>query len=245
MKKILTILFCSFPLFIHAQTDSPLSYWNTTLHIGAFVNDVPKHLEEAMRSNGFGHTDNGFLGSVKHPFSRELPILQLGIEKISAKVWSGKFLLSTLRGNVYGYSNIHEQFEIQYRLTTAAFQIGVHTKQRILRIALGPALNLIHVKTDRLILSPTVSHQRSSKATLKTGLIGEAGVCFPARSRLFLDFHTQYQIVIGKQDFGTYPFESTDVIGQVHRVEFQGGKKSFSNLSLNFGIGLRFGEPLK
>lgn len=244
MKKLLVFLWLTLPLFVQAQSDSLASYWNVTLHVGAFISGVPKHLEEAMRSNGFGHTDNGFLGSTQHPISSEPPILQVGVERILQKGWSGKLVLSSLRGNVYGYSMVHSYFDFKYRLTTTAFLIGYHSKQRITRIAFGPALNVSQVKTDRLIFSPATAHEKSAITDLQVGVLLEAGVRFPAKSRLFLDFHTQYQLV-GKQDFGTYPFQSTDIIGQSHRVTFQAGRKSLSYLSINFGLGVRIGKPLK
>lgn len=244
MKKLLAFLWLSVPLFVQAQRDSLSGSWDVTLHVGAFISGVPTHLEEAMRSHGFGHTANGFLGSTKYPSSSEPPILHVGIEKMMPKAWSGKVVLSSLRGNVYGYSMVHGYFDFKYRMTATALLVGYHSKQRITRIALGPALNIVQVKTDRLVFSPVTAHEKSATTALKPGVLLEAGVRFPARSRAFLDFHTQYQLA-GKQDFGTYQFQSTDIIGQPHRVRFQAGRKSLSYLSINFGLGVRIGKPLR
>lgn len=232
MKKYIAILFISLPLVLQAQTDSSLHYWDITLHIGPYLSGVPMNIEKEMERVGFRRPTGLFGGSTGA--SNDLPSegrgFQGGIERITTQSCSFKLLLSAITGKVNEFSSRYGDLRIHYAQIASSFLIGYHSKLRITRIAFGPSLHVTTLKTDK------ISSSSLSEKITKAGFVIEAGLRFPAKSKLFFDFNTQYQYV-GRQDLGTYQF------GQAGEVVI--GKKPSSYICFNFGLGFRFGKLLK
>jgi hypothetical protein len=233
MKKLFVVLVFAFPLFVQAQSDSTLKYWDVALHIGPSFSGLPANLAKEMEAAGFKEDTGGLFGvSSNKPrgMARENPVLQGSIERITKQALSYKFLLSYLAGHVKGFSNRYGDLEINYSQITASFLVGYYSKQRITRIAAGPSLHFTTLKTASESSAIPVKENHS-----KAGFAIEAGLRFPAKSRAFFDFNTQYQFA-GKQDLGTYNFDQTG--------EFRIGEKPTNYLCFNFGFGLRLGKAL-
>lgn len=242
MKKLIIFLILSLPFSLKAQTTTSLNNWTTTLHLGAFASSVPSYLEETMKAQGYQPHSGGFLGfgSGSQPMARQEPVLQLAIEKFTPQSWSGKLLFSTLSGHVAGISSQLGDLRMEYKMVTTALLGGYHSKQRITKIAVGPALHFFNLEGNKLA---TFSAPIKKNYT-KIGFAVEGGLRFPAASRFFFDYNSQYHLV-GKRDIGAYHFEEVDPTGQAHTTTFTAGKKSFNYLTFNFGLGVRFGNLAK
>jgi hypothetical protein len=229
MKKLIILLLLGFPLFLQAQIDSSLAQWNLTFLIGPYLSGVPIHIEKEMESNGF-RKSVGFFGSAtsSENMVRTNSVISFGIERVSFRAWSQKFLLSFLSGYIWGFSPGYGDLRINYQQIATSFLVGYHSKQRTTRIAAGPALHFTSLKT-------AYSSSYLQEILSKVGFTVEAGLRFPAKKELFFDFNTQYQFV-GKQDLGTYEF------GQGRDIKV--GKKSANYFCFNFGLGVRLGKRI-
>ncbi len=227
---IITVVLC-FPLLLQAQTDTSFRYWNATLHVGPNLSGTSRNLEEAMIAAGFREKTGGLFGGSSGGnatgMARENPVFQGGIERVTARTWSYTLLLSSLSGHVEGFSAAYGDLRIEYAQTATSFLVGYHSKRRTSRVAAGPSLHFTTLKTASYSASLPVNDNKT-----KAGFAIEAGFRFPAKSRFFFDFNTQYQWV-GRQDLGVYRF------GQTGDVQI--GEKPTSYLCFNFGLGLRWG----
>jgi opacity protein-like surface antigen len=231
MKNLMILLLLGFPLFLQAQMDSSLTQWNLTLHIGPYLSGVPIHIEKEMQTNGFSKSVGLFSSATtSENMARTNPVISFGIERVSSRAWSQKFLMSLLSGYVWGLSPIYGDLKINYQQVAASFLVGYHSKQRITRIAAGPALHFTSLKTA------AYSSSSLQESLTNVGFTVEAGLRFPAKKRVFFDFNMQYQFV-GKQDLGTYEFSQ----GKDIKV----GKKSANYFCFNFGLGVRLGKRIK
>lgn len=230
MKKLVALVVLSFPLFLKAQTNTPPGSWNATFHLGPFASGLPHYLEETMKAQGYYPRSGGlFGGGPSVPMVRKGPVFQLGIEKGIRQSWSGKGLVSLLNGQIRGFSSQEGDLGLKYNMITAAILGGFHSKQRITRIAVGPALHFITMAGDKL----SSLYVPVKKNFTKMGFAAEAGLRFPATGVIFFDYNSQFHYV-GRQDMGTVNFQ-----GQP--ITFIAGKKSFNYVTFSFGLGLRLG----
>ncbi len=163
--------------------------------------------------------------------------VQLGIEKIFKNSLSGKILFSDLQGEISGFSTQDGDLDMVHRMVSSALMEAYHSKQKITRVSVGPALHFFSMEGHRLYICT----DPVKKTYTKIGLAVETGFRFPANSRFFFDYNSRF-FWVGTEDLGSYIFEEPASNGQPYSYTFLAGKNSFNYVTFNFGLGVRFGK---
>ncbi|CAN5369825.1 hypothetical protein BH23BAC1_BH23BAC1_31600 [soil metagenome] len=229
MKKLILILLILFPLVTKAQESSPAS-WNASFYIGPVLGGVPRNIQNEMKKAGFKEVPQFIDIGLGSGMARNGRVIQARFERKTKNPWSYSLLLSTYNGYVKGESPYYGRLHIEHTQLASSFLVGYNFN--VIRFAAGPSLHYTTLE------NPGYSSPSPYKDnTFKAGFAVEAGLRFPAKSRIFFDFNTQYQYV-GKQNLGTYNFfEPVE--------ELQLSTKPANYLCFNIGLGIRFGKIVK
>ncbi len=235
MKYVFALLLFILPLVLQAQKATVSSYWGISFHVGPFASGVPSHLEDTMKDNGyFPHESGLFGGGPAVPMAKRKPVVQVEIDRVWNQTGTAKLLYSTYSGELSGISSYKGELNLNYQVRTLALLGGIFVKKQVFKVAAGPAWHFLHLEAER----PFYSSATQKNNLTKLGFAIEAGIRFPTKGLVFVDFNTQYHKV-GKIQMRPFMWEEVDPSGQMQVTSFEVEKTSFNYLLFNFGIGIR------
>lgn len=212
-----------------ARTERP---WEVVVSLGGPVGGSAGDLEAAMAASGFGDTRI----DVEHPFSSGSEITwaasirrrirpRLDVELIATRARMG----STLGYHEVGLGLGHSLFLDQSVTTIAPI---VSYRLQGVHVGGGPAPS--RVRVDR---TDSAFSGSNSTNTWKVGLLLDAGVTIPSRSRLFFEGRGQYRWL---PTFGTGPFESSNGLSGDFPLTMPAAEVDMSHAYFAVGMGARF-----
>ncbi len=204
-----------------------LRRWSFSYSIGGVVGGPAGDIENGMKAGGFADPSAGFSHNViEHPFStsggsQTFEVHYLFKDHFSVgAVWSRSELGETL-----GYHSPGCFMFIDGSTATYAALVAINSDG--FRLGLGPSWNRIKAnRTD-------ASSPEGSKVVNRLGLLFYASLCFPARSRVFVQLQAQYRFV-GKMTVGPYTASFMD-----NSATFPSTKASYNHAVIGIGLGFR------
>jgi hypothetical protein len=209
--------------------------WEISLLLGKTSGGPAKDLEAAMISSGFNGYYPGFPG-VAPP--QDYPYSETGFGKsefsvdLNVRYADGSLLYGGIvsynpLGMTAGYKSPSHFVDLDYSVVAVAPTVGILLEE-ILRLGVGPALYFCSCSAS------TPYGEVGSTSETKLGLIVDAGLVFPAKTRFFVDLAFQYRLV-GDATVG--PFQ--DVYGS-SVATFPATEASFNHAFIALGMGVRF-----
>jgi hypothetical protein len=218
----------------------PDQKWAVSAVVGTTSSGPAGDLEDAMRAAGFDENRGSCIFGLcfpgaNHPFSRT-GFGEIGFPwTISAHRWLSSWYGVGVSGGFAGIGTTMgqrrdsgEYLDVQYSVATVAplFMLrpahGLHT-------GIGPAFF-----TTTFTTGPTAANQYQTQTKRTGGLLWEAGVTVPPRSRVFGEFLVQYRHV-GRVSAG--PFDATNGFST---STLPGTNVQMNHWFLGVGAGLRF-----
>ena len=221
-----------------AQPDAPSlpeksRRWAITADV-AFTSSGPAgDLENAMRAAGYGQPSFSFLGSGSYPTSSTglgtngpdpAGSLRYSLNPHLAVGLTGG---ASSLGTTYGHAAA--TFVVVESSSTCVGALVFYQAGDVFRIGAGPAWYRLQMRQ--------IDGREQTLTASRLGFVAEAGVTFPARTRVFGDLHVQYRGA-GRADLGTFtppPPSGSSAPSPPLPVN----SMNFSHWTLGVGVGVR------
>jgi len=207
--------------------------WEVVVSLGAPVGGPADELEAAMAASGFGDTS---IGDVGHPFSTGSELSWAASIRRRIRPWLDLELIAsrTMMGSTLGLHEVElplgHHLSLNQSVTTIAPIVSYRLKA--MHAGAGPAPSRVRLEHD----DPAGSGSNGTDGW-KMGLLLDAGITVPARSRLFLEGRGQYRWLPAVE---AGPFESGNGLPGDTPSTMPAVEVDMSHAFFSVGMGARF-----